>query len=97
MVTANADFLPGDPANHVVGKPEEKPARRHAPPPPKPIKTARGMLADIELRLQELEPLLEEYKLLVDLRNILASAPQAEAQAKPRKKPGRKSGRKSKK
>jgi hypothetical protein len=55
------------------------------------------MLADIELRLQELEPLLEEYKLLVDLRDILASAPQAEAQAKPRKKPGRKSGRKSKK
>ena len=69
--TTEPDFLPGDPASHVIGKKEEKPAKVHAPQKPKPTKTARGMLADIELRLQELEPLVEEYKVLKDVRDIL--------------------------
>ena len=31
---ATPDFMPGDPQLHVVGKPEEQPARKHAPQPP---------------------------------------------------------------
>lgn len=68
------DFIPGDPATHVLGKPKEKPAKRHAPQKPKPTKTARGILADIELRLQELEPLLKEYEVLKGVRDILNRA-----------------------
>jgi len=58
------DYLPGDPASHVIGKPEEKPARRHRPQPPKPTKTARGISADIEHRMQMIEPLIKEYAVL---------------------------------
>lgn len=71
MDTIDVDFLPGDPVIHIVGKPEEKPAKKHAKQKPKPIKTARGMLADIELRLQELEPLMQEYEVLKGVRDIL--------------------------
>jgi hypothetical protein len=67
----HTDFVPGDPASHVLGKPEEKPAKKHAPQKPKPIKTARGILADIEHRMQEIEPLLKEYAVLKDVRDIL--------------------------
>jgi hypothetical protein len=74
-MATTVDYLPGDPASHVLGRPEEKPAKRHAPQPPKPNKTARGILADVELRIQELEPLLEEYKLLLDVRDILMDKP----------------------
>jgi hypothetical protein len=72
---AAVDFMPGDPQLHVVGKPEEQPARKHAPQPPKPTKTARGIAADIKFRMQELEPLLEEYAMLVKLDGILNPAP----------------------
>jgi len=74
--------MPGDPQQHVLGKPEEKPAVKHAPQPPKPPRTARGIAADIKLRMQEIEPLLEEYKVLKQLDVILNPAP-------PKRKPGR--------
>ena len=68
---ATPDFMPGDPKLHVVGKDDEQPARVHAPQPPKPTKTARGIAADIELRMQELKPLVDEYAVLVELSKIL--------------------------
>lgn len=54
------DYLPGDPSHRVIGKPEEQAARVHRPAPPKPTRTARGILADIRLRMAELEPLVAE-------------------------------------
>jgi hypothetical protein len=75
-VALAADVLRGDPATHVIGKPDEKPARRHAPLPPKPEAhpTARTILADIRLRRQELEPLVREVPeleaALEALRNV---------------------------
>ena len=73
-MSAAPDYMPGDPALHIVGKNDEQPARRHAPQPPKPIKTARGIAADIEYRMQELKPLLEEYAMLEKLIAILKPA-----------------------
>ena len=60
------DFVPGDPAKHVLGKPEEKPARVHAPQPPKPGPTANTIHADVKLRLAELQGVPEEYALLIE-------------------------------
>lgn len=74
MTTTDSDFKPGNPADHVVGKPDEKPARKHAPQPPKPIKTARGIHADIKHQMQVLEPLVEEYRTLEKLAAILEPA-----------------------
>jgi hypothetical protein len=69
------DYLPGDPANHVLGKPEEKPAKRHAKQKPKPTKTARGIAADIKLRMQEIEPLVKEYEILKEVDAALNAPP----------------------
>lgn len=66
-----ADFVPGDPANVVIGKKEEQPARVHAPQKPKPGPTARTIRADVKLRKQQLEPVVEEYKLLVQAHEAL--------------------------
>jgi hypothetical protein len=64
-IATEADYMPGDPAQHIIGKPEEKSARRHRPLPPKERpNTAKTILADIKMRRQELEPLVEEHKLL---------------------------------
>jgi hypothetical protein len=62
-VQENEDFMPGDPALRVVGR-QEKPARRHKPLPPKPERkpTLRTIRADIKWRMQELEPLVFEYR-----------------------------------
>ena len=60
-VTDKEDFVPGDPALRVVGR-IEKPARRHRPLPPKPGPTERTIKADIQLRMQELRPLVVEYQ-----------------------------------
>lgn len=58
--------MPGDPALHVVGKREEKSARRHRDLPPAHYKkTAKTILADIKLRRQELEPATLEYARLL--------------------------------
>jgi hypothetical protein len=62
--TSTSEFLPGDPATHVLGRPEEKPARRHRPPPPKPAPNERAILADIQLRMQMIEFAPAEYKRL---------------------------------
>lgn len=60
------DFVKGDPAVKVLGKPDEKPARVHAPQKPKPGPTARSILASIKLRRQELEPVVKEARDLED-------------------------------
>jgi hypothetical protein len=57
----DTDYVPGDPARHVLGKREEQPARVHAPQPPKPGPTLRTIHADVQLRMQQLEPVLAEY------------------------------------
>jgi hypothetical protein len=60
---AQETFMPGDPAKHVLGKPEEQAARVHKPLPKKQVQaTAKTILADIRLRRQELEPVVEEYR-----------------------------------
>jgi hypothetical protein len=59
VALATADVLKGNPATYVIGKPDEKPARKHAPLPPKRKRpTAKTVLADIRLRRQELEPVV---------------------------------------
>jgi hypothetical protein len=58
------DFMPGDPSLRVVGR-EEKPARVHRPLDKKERKvTERTIRADIKFRMQELEPLVDEYRQL---------------------------------
>jgi hypothetical protein len=65
--------MPGDPAKHVIGTPEEQPASRHAPLPPKPPRkpTAKSILASVKWRRQELEPLVEEYRALAQADEVL--------------------------
>lgn len=63
IATPQDDFLPGDPARHVLGKGEEQPARRHRALPVKGP-TIHTILADIKLRKAELEGIPEEYALL---------------------------------
>jgi hypothetical protein len=58
------DYKPGDPATHVLGKPEEQPARKHRPLRAVRHISEKTILADIKLRRQTLEPLVEEYRLL---------------------------------
>lgn len=59
-----ADFMGGDPAHHVLGKPDEKPARRHAPQKPKPkarpMQFEERLLSNIRKRMQQIAPVLEE-------------------------------------
>jgi hypothetical protein len=59
------DVKRGDPAQHVLGKPEEQSARVHAELPPRQtLPTAKTILADVKMRRQELEPLVEEARVL---------------------------------
>jgi hypothetical protein len=60
----SGEVLKGDPAGYIIGKPEEQPAKRHGEPLPKPARNANGILADVRYRMQELEPLVAEYKKL---------------------------------
>ena len=62
----DTDILKGNPEHIVLGKPDEKPARVHRQQKPKPPKTARGILADIRLRKQQLEFAVKEYPRLVE-------------------------------
>jgi hypothetical protein len=73
------DVLRGDPVKYVVGG-EEKPARRHAPQPPKPpapkpltlmerahrdvVDYEWRLLTEVKMRKAELQPLVEEVPLL---------------------------------
>lgn len=61
-----AEIVKGDPAEHVIGKKEEQSARIHRPAPKRKI-TIKTITADIIIRKQELEPLVKEYKMLVDI------------------------------
>lgn len=61
----------GDPAAHVLGKPEEQPARVHRKLPPKPGPTEATIKADAILRMQQLEPAVKEYALLVKAKKAL--------------------------
>lgn len=58
------DFMGGDPARHVIGKEEEKPARKHAPQKPKPkaqpLHFEARLLRDIRARKERIAPRLKE-------------------------------------
>lgn len=56
------DFIQGNPETIVVGK-MEKPARRHRPQPPKPV-TEATIKFRIQQRMDELEPVVDEYRRL---------------------------------
>lgn len=90
------DFNPGDPALIIGGKPEEQPAKKHAPQPPKPNKTARGIHADIKHRIQEIEPqldaLVKEHAMLQQL-DFIFSGGDVKQLVKPARKPAKKSGK----
>lgn len=61
MTAPETDFYAGDPALHVLGGREEKPARIHRPADPKPGPTISSILADVRLRKAQLEGIPEEY------------------------------------
>lgn len=73
----STDFYPGDPANHVIGKREERPAKRHGRQKPKPVATPLSfeerLLRDIRLRMEELKPLIQEVPRLEQALKALKS------------------------
>lgn len=59
------EVVRGDPASVIIGKREEQPARRHRRLEPKPKKVnIHSIRYDIDLRLDELRPAVEEVALL---------------------------------
>jgi hypothetical protein len=64
VMQLQADFMGGDPAHHVIGKAEEKPARKHAPQKPKPkakpLHFEERLLRDIRVRKERIAPRLKE-------------------------------------
>lgn len=74
-VKMTADFMGGDPAHHVIGKPEEKPARRHAPQKPKPktqpLQFEERLLRDIRARKDRIAPRLKEIAMLEEAEKVL--------------------------
>jgi hypothetical protein len=66
-----SDFYKGDPAKHVLGRSEEKPARIHGRQKPKPPRTGKVILADILYRMEELKPVVAEYKELLEAQKAL--------------------------
>jgi hypothetical protein len=70
------DFKPGDPANHVLGKPDEKPAKVHGQQRPKPPRrpTAVTIHRSIKRRMDELKPVVEEYRRLDAAYNALTGS-----------------------
>lgn len=67
----DTDIVKGNPEHIVLGKPDEKPARVHAPQKKKPPRTTKGILADIKLRKQILEPRVMEYQKLEQAAKVL--------------------------
>lgn len=59
----DADFIRGNPEHVVLGKPEEKPARRHGRQKPRPV-TETTIKTDIMFRMALLKPMVDEYRLL---------------------------------
>lgn len=66
-----SDFFKGDPAKHVLGRTEEKPARIHRPQAPPPPRTGRVIHADILYRMEQLKPVVAEYKELQEAKKAL--------------------------
>ena len=62
------EFMGGDPARHVIGKGDEKPARRHGKQKPKPktqpLQFEERLLRDIRARKERLAPRLKELERL---------------------------------
>jgi hypothetical protein len=59
------EVVRGNPASVLLGKQEEQPARKHRPLEPKPKKVnIHSIRYDIDLRLDELRPAVEEVALL---------------------------------
>ena len=70
---ARDDYVPGDPAKHVIGPDDEQSARVHAPLPRRKRRpTEKTILADIKLRRQTLEPSVEESKRLTEALKLLS-------------------------
>ena len=68
----DVDVRRGDPSNHVAGRPEEQPARKHAPLPPKPkIINQHTIRHDMQMRMEQLEPALKEVKSLERLLKVI--------------------------
>lgn len=80
------EFLGGDPANHVAGKPEEKPARRHGRQKPKPkvkplpyeerlhrdvVLFEQRQLDDIRRRMKTIAPQIKEIPKLEEAEKAL--------------------------
>lgn len=67
-IDMTGEVLRGDPALHIVGQ-EEKPARKHAPLPPRPTPlNIETIIFDVELRMDEIRPLVDEYN---ELESVL--------------------------
>jgi hypothetical protein len=62
------EFKGGDPAHHIVGKSDEKPARRHGRQKPKPktqpLQFEERLLRDIRVRMERIAPRLKEIERL---------------------------------
>lgn len=69
------DIYRGDPADHVLGRSEEKAARVHAVQPPKPrhsrTKKITQIRRDIVGRIDEISPAVAEYELLLEAAEAL--------------------------
>jgi hypothetical protein len=70
------DVVRGSPERAVIGKTEEQAARYHAPLPPKPPKhpTIHTIRGDVQERLDELQPILHEQKVIMHLLGAIRRA-----------------------
>jgi hypothetical protein len=74
------DYFPGNPAQYVLGKPDEHTARKHAPMPRKPTApkptgdTLERIKREIADRLATLAPAVKEYRELTEVRDRLRHA-----------------------
>jgi hypothetical protein len=59
-VGVDTDFIRGNPEHVLLGRPDEKPARRHGRQKARPI-TATTIQTDIKFRMALLKPIVEEY------------------------------------
>lgn len=56
-----SEVVKGDPASVLLGRQEEKPARRHRPLEPKPkVVNQHSIRYDIVMRMDELRPVVDE-------------------------------------